>query len=65
MQSQRAKATGNLELSVTVDEDKRKDIRRLLFSLLESGKKHTPPHVEHQHSAKKASAAVDKSVRVV
>lgn len=63
-QSERARAAGNLELSVTVDEGKRKEIRRLLFSMLEIGKKQQAASSQLFHpSAKKAAA--DRSIRMV
>jgi hypothetical protein len=38
-QSQKARVSGNMDLNVTIDEDKRREIRRLLFGLVEVGKK--------------------------
>ena len=57
MQSQRAKSSCNIDLSVTIDEEKRKDIRRLLFSFIEIGSK------PERHIQKPLTA--DRSQRVV
>jgi hypothetical protein len=54
-QSQKARASGNMDLNVSIDEEKRREIRRLLFSLVEIGKK--------PQSA--TNAKINKSGRVI
>ncbi len=62
MQSQRAKSSCNIDLSVTIDEEKRKDIRRLLYSFIEIGSKaHPEKHIEKPVAGERSQRVVEYS----